>query len=153
MPISHQKTHTKPLHKELLEFYFKPMWRTILTVIYLLFFGYFLVFYIDNLWLIARFILYTLNESTLPLSLSSLFWGAVFIIALIIPFGVSLYAIFVPIEVKKKSWDRTRKVLVILMVALVTVDCVVVMDQLIRFIENQGPIKVFLETERILAKN
>ncbi len=137
---------------KVLGFYFAPQIRSFFTVLYLIFFTYFIIFYFDNLTLAAKFILYTVSNSTIALGLGHLFWGSFFVIALILPFSVSFYAIFIPYEIKIRPWETAKKILLIILVFLATVDAVIVLDYMIRYIEGQTPIKVFMEKMRIELK-
>lgn len=139
--------HRKPYYKQVLEFYFAPLLRSFFTVLYLLFFLYFVVFYVDHIVLAIKFLIYTLRTSTVELSLSYVFWGSLFIISLIVPFSVSLYAIVIPFEIRKQAWEKMRKLLVILLVVVATLDVVVFMDFAIRFLEQQPPIQSFMSRQ------
>lgn len=135
-----------PYYKKVLNFYFAPLWRTFFATLYLLFFAYFVLFYSDYLLLGARFIYYTFFLPTIALTMDYLFWGAAFIVLLIIPFSMSLYAIFIPFELMRKlNWTRNQKILAAFLVALATIDVVVIADILIRIAEHQPPIIRFLQ--------
>ncbi|TSC84423.1 MAG: hypothetical protein G01um101417_229 [Parcubacteria group bacterium Gr01-1014_17] len=132
--------------KKVLSFYFAPLWRTFFTTLYLLCFGYFVIFFSDYVILAIRFLYYTFTLPTIALTLDYLFWGASFIVMLVIPFSISLYAIFIPFELMKKlDWTRNQKIAVAFIVALATIDIVVASDIFIRLIEKQPPIVRFLQ--------
>lgn len=140
-----------PYYKKVLNFYFAPLWRTFFTVLYFLFFAYFALFYLDHLILGVRFLYYTFFLPTLLLTLDYLFWGASFVVLLVIPFSISLYALFIPFELMRKlDWTRNQKILVALVVALATIDVVVLADILIRIAENQPPIIRFLQEIEVM---
>jgi len=134
--------------KQMLAFYFAPLFRSFFTVLYLLFFLYFVVFYFDNILLAIKFLLYTLTISTLNLDISYLYWGSLFVISLIVPFSVSLYAIFIPFEIKKTRWTMAKKLLMVLLVIVGTMDVIFIMDKVIKVIKDQTPIVRFLEHEK-----
>lgn len=139
--------------KRVMSFYFAPLLRSFGTILYLLFFLYFVLFYFENLIVGVRFLLYTVSESTLALSLDHLFWGALFTIALVIPFSVSMYAIFIPFEVSHKtSWNRAKKITIILFAFIATIDVIIVSDFAIKFMENQRPIRKFLYDKEIVIR-
>ncbi len=132
--------------KKVLNFYFTPLWRTFFTALYFLFFGYFVLYFSDYILLGARFLYYTFNLPTIALTLDYLFWGALFVVFLVIPFSISLYAIFIPFELMKLlDWTRNQKIAVAFIVALATIDIVVASDILVRIIEKQPPIVRFLQ--------
>ena len=132
--------------KKVVSFYFAPLWRTFFTTLYLLCFGYFVLFFSDYILLGVRFLYYTFTLPTIALTLDYLFWGAAFVVMLVIPFSISLYAIFIPFELMKKlDWTRNLKILVAFIVALATIDVVVASDMVIRIIEKQPPIVRFLQ--------
>jgi hypothetical protein len=83
---------------------------------------------------------------TIALTLDYLFWGASFVVMLVIPFSISLYAIFIPFELMRKlDWTRNQKIAVAFIVALATIDIVVASDIIVRIIEKQPPIVRFLQ--------
>ena len=132
--------------KKVLNFYFAPLWRTIFASLYLLFFGYFVIFFFDYLLLALRFLYYTLRLPTIMLTLDYLFWGASFVVLLVIPFSASFYALIIPFELMKKlEWTKRQKVLAALLVFFATVDVVVLTDILIRISETQPPLVRFLQ--------
>lgn len=132
--------------KKVLNFYFAPLWRTFFTGLYFLCFGYFVIFFSDYIILGARFLYYTMKLPTISLTLDYLFWGASFVVMLVVPFSISLYAIFIPFELMRKlDWTRNQKIAVAFIVALATVDIVVASDIIIRIIETQPPIIRFLQ--------
>lgn len=140
-----------PYYKKVLNFYFAPLWRTFFTTLYLLFFAYFALFYSDYILLGVRFLYYTFTLPTISLTLDYLFWGASFVVLLVIPFSISLYALFIPFELMRKlDWTRNQKILVALVVALATIDVVVLADILIRIAENQPPIIRFLQEIEVM---
>ncbi len=132
--------------KKVVIFYFAPLWRTFFTTLYLLCFGYFVIFFSDYILLGVRFLYYTFTLPTIALTLDYLFWGSAFVVMLVIPFSISLYAIFIPFELMKKlDWTRNQKILVAFVVALATIDVVVASDIVVRIIEKQPPIVRFLQ--------
>ena len=132
--------------KKVLNFYFAPLWRTFFTALYFICFGYFALFFFDYIGLGARFLYFTFTLPTIALTLDYLFWGATFVVFLVIPFSVSLYALFIPFELMRKvDWTRTQKIMVALIVALATVDVVVASDLVVRVIEKQTPVIRFLQ--------
>lgn len=137
--------------KKVLTFYFTPLWRTFFTALYFLFFAYFVLFYLDYIVLAARFLYYTLTLPTIQLTLDYLFWGAVYLVLLVVPFSVSLYALVIPFELMKKlDWSKRQKIIVALMVLFATVDVVVLADILVRIAGEQPPLVRFLQEIELL---
>jgi len=138
----------KPYYKQVLGFYFAPLLRSFVTVLYLGFFVYFALFYFENIILALRFIWYTINISTPLLDIAYLFWGALFFIALLIPFSLSLYAIVLPYEIMKHlTWDTLRKWLIVALVFVATIDAIILADKAIHLIADQPPIIPFVEMQ------
>lgn len=135
--------------KQLIEFYFAPKLRSFFTVLYLIFFGYFIVFYFDNTVLAFKFIWDTIVSSTTLLDIAYLFWGSCFIIALIIPFSASVYVICLPYEIYKKDWERAKKLLMVVLVVLATVDIILAMDKSIRYITERPELNNFVVEQHL----
>jgi len=134
-----------------MNFYFAPLWRTLFTVLYFLFFGYFVLFYFDYIILGVRFIYYTLTLPTTQLTLDYLFWGASYVVLLVIPFSVSIYTLIIPFELMKKlDWTRNQKIAIALIAALAAIDLIILSDILIHISENQPSIVRFLQTIKLI---
>lgn len=132
--------------KKVMNFYFAPLWRTIFASLYLLFFGYFVIFFFDYILLALRFLYYTFRLPTIMLTLDYLFWGAAFVVLLVVPFSVSLYALIIPFELMKKlDWTKRQKILAALLVFFASIDVIVLTDILIRISETQPPLIRFLQ--------
>ncbi len=133
--------------KKVIKFYFAPLWRTIFASLYLLFFGYFVIFFFDYIVLALRFLYYTFRLPTVMLTLDYLFWGASFVVLLVIPFSVSLYALVIPFELMKKlDWTKKQKIIGALLVCFATLDIIVLTNLLIHIAESQPPLVRFLQT-------
>lgn len=131
--------------KSVIKFYFSPGFRSFFGLLYLLFFFYFIIFYFDNVTLAIKFIIYTIGINTPLLDINYLFWGALFIIALVIPFTLSLYSVFLPYEISKHpTWKKSMKGLLIALIMIFTLDAVVALDYLVRYISIQSPIAPFI---------
>ena len=133
-----------------LGFYFAPLLRSFITVLYLGFFIYFAIFYFDNIILAIKFLWYTFDISTPLLDIAYLFWGALFFIALLIPFSLSLYAIILPYEIMKHQiWDSAKKWLLVILVLLTTIDAIIVADKAVHLIAEQPTIVPFVQQENL----
>ena len=139
--------------KQLTEFYFANSWYSFFTITYLLFFLYSAIFYFDNVILAIRFLFYTLGLSTPLLSLGYLFWGTAFIITLIIPFSVSLSAIFI----LKNLWTKTdlqikQKLISTIFATIIIVTIIITMDDIIRNVAKQDYLAEFAQKTSLLEK-
>jgi len=131
--------------KRLSNFYFAPVWQSALTILYLLFFLYFAVFYIGNVWLAIKFIFYTIFNSGTLLGLSYLFWGVVFLITLVIPFSVSLYSFLLLYEIWNKDWMRKEKILGTVIIMVTAPLIIIFMDEVIRIVASQDVMTEFVQ--------
>lgn len=146
----HTEDDDRSYLKKVSDFYFGPVIRSFFSAMYLFFFIYVTIFYANNIILAIQFIFYTILTSTPLLSLGYLFWGALFLIFLLIPVALSLYAIFLPYEIASRGhWTNTRKSLLIALVFLSTLDCIILADYAIRYISSQTPIVPFAEMHKI----
>jgi hypothetical protein len=92
-----------------------------------------------------------LTLPTVQLTLDYLFFGAIYIVLLVIPFSVSVYALIIPFELMKNlEWTRNQKIALAAIAALATVDVVVFIDILIRITETQPPLVRFLQTIELI---
>jgi hypothetical protein len=133
--------------RKVLQFYLAPLWRTFFTALYFLFFAYFVIFYVDYLILLLRFLHFTFTLPTVQLTLDYLFFGSLFVVLLVVPFSVSVYALIIPFELMRKlDWTRNQKIGYAFVAALATIDIAVLSDILIRLLELQPPILRFLQT-------
>ncbi|PIS13509.1 MAG: hypothetical protein COT67_01415 [Candidatus Tagabacteria bacterium CG09_land_8_20_14_0_10_41_14] len=146
--MENELTHKNYLSR-IFSFYFAPVWQSALTILYLLFFLYFAVFYVGNVWLALKFIWYTIINSGALLGLSYLFWGVIFLITLIIPFSISLYSMLLFYEIWHKNWEKKLKmfgtVLIILLVPLI----IVVIDEILRVVVGQDVLSVFVSEHNL----
>ncbi len=113
-----EKTDKKPTLKQ---FYFTSSWYALFTTSYLFLFLYFTIAYLDNIFSAIGFVFRTLSASTTMLPISHIFWGAIYIISLILPFTVSIFAIFaLPNIWRRAQWKKDQKLLatIILMVII-----------------------------------
>ncbi len=131
--------------RQVTTFYFAPIWQSFFTIFYLLFFFYFAIFHSGKLWLALKFLLYTIGNSAELLGLSYLFLGVIFIISLIIPFSVSVYAILLLFEIwEETKWEQSIKLLVTGLVIATVPLLIIVMDDVIRLVANQPQLQEFI---------
>ena len=140
-----EKEHAKKSYLgHLFSFYFAPPSQSFFTILYLISFSYFAIFHSGKILLALKFLLYTLKNSESILGLGYLFWGVTFLIGLIIPFSVSLYAIFLFFEVWRGKWERNKKILLTVSLIVGVPAIIIVMDDIIRFVGNQAVLREFI---------
>lgn len=136
-----------------IRYYFSPKLRTVLTVLYFLFFFYLIVFYFGHIFLAIRFIFNTLFSSTISLGPEYMIWGSIFIVCLFLPFLASIVALILPYEMRKRAWPRLTRFVLAGIIAFVTVNFVLFSDFTIGFVEKKPPIKTYLESKGIVVPN
>lgn len=130
-------------------YYFSPKLRSVLTILYFLFFLYFVIFYISHIFLAIRFILRTLFSSTVSLGADYMIWGSIFIVCLVIPFFVSVFALVLPYEMRKRAWPRTTRFVLVGLTAFIMVNFIMFVDFSIGYVEKKAPIKAFIDERGI----
>ena len=153
MPHHDSDGNRKPSYiKAVLAYYLVPKSRSLIAGLYLIFFAYFVVFYLSNIFLAIRFVYGTLFASTLALGPEHVVWGAVFLISLIAPFFLSILAITLPYEMKKRSWPRPTRITLSIITGALIFNLVLLADFTLSYVEKQTPIKTFLEARNIPLK-
>ena len=128
----------------ILSYYFAHTWESFFKILYLIFFAYFLIFNSGKIIVAFNFIVYTLLASPSILTLQYLFWGVIFLISLIIPFSVSLYAITLFYEIWVKSiWKLSYKYLMTISIILAVPLIIIFMDDITRTAGNEAPLLPF----------
>ena len=141
------------LMQSLKRFYFTSKWHSLLTIPYLFLFLYFAIFYIDNIFLAVKFIFRTFTVSTTLLSLPHVLWGAIFVVALSMPFVISLSMISVlPNIWKNIKWKKDQKVLVTIVALAVAVFLMAIANDLIIAVGQREILDVFLGTGENILK-
>lgn len=130
--------------KRLARFYCQPHWISIATTLYFVIFAYFSIYHFKNIILAFKFIIHTLRIATSLLELSYLLWGVLFIVGLILPFTVSMTALFFPYEVSKAEWNTERKILVMGLLVIAVLSIVVAIDEFIKIVASQEPLQGFI---------
>lgn len=139
----------------LISFYFAPVWYSFLTILYLLFFLYFTVFFSGHVLIAYRFLVYTFKSSVSLLELSYLFWGVAFIITLVIPFSISLYSIFFLNNLwndHNYKWERDRKILVTALIVVGAPLLIILLDVIIRIVANQEVLREFVIINELFVR-
>lgn len=130
--------------KQMFTFYFAPIWQSFFRIFYLIFFSYFAIFHSGKIWVAIKFIFYTLWNSTALIGLSYLFWGVTFLISLIIPLSISLYAIPLLFKVWSEKNKLSNKFLATLVLVLGIPLIIILMDEVIRATINQPILREFV---------
>ncbi len=132
---------------ELIHFYFAPRLRSVITILYAIVYSYTALYYTENVYLAFKYIFYTIITSTVLLSISHLFWGILFILTLILPFTLSLYAVFLLYQVWKKhdTWSWHIRLATISLFVIGSISAIVVMDDLVRYVASQDELRSFIE--------
>ncbi|MBX4209151.1 hypothetical protein KW799_00415 [Candidatus Parcubacteria bacterium] len=149
-----EKSNAKDIYyKKVLNFYFAPELRSIGTLMYLGIFGYFTLYYIDNLFLAIRFILYILLGHTALSGTAFLFTGLAFVVSLVLPFFISFYAIFVLHRVwEKPTWATYVKWLITIVIVLGSVPAIVISDSAARIAARQPVMQSFIEDVNLTSR-
>ena len=96
--------------KNLTRFYLAPGVHSVATLLFLGVFGFFALYYLDNVFLALRYLFYVLTSHTAMTGVGHLLASVCFILALASPFAVSVYSILVlPHVWEKKEWSRRAK--------------------------------------------
>ncbi|OHA15404.1 MAG: hypothetical protein A3H57_03375 [Candidatus Taylorbacteria bacterium RIFCSPLOWO2_02_FULL_43_11] len=154
--MSHQNLHgdkSPSYFKSVIGYYFVPKSRSLIALLYLAFFTYFAIFYFSHVLLAIRFLYNTIMASTLALGPEHVIWGAVFLIVLIIPFTISILAITLPYEMKKRAWPRGTRIALSIILGILLFNLILLADFTLSYVEKQNPIKAFLEARNIPLKD
>jgi len=136
----------KTAWQNLKQFYFRANWQSLLALAYLFLFLYFSLFYLDNIFLAIKFIFRTFMVSTTLLSLAHVIWGAIFVVALLTPFAISVSMIFaLPKIWTKENWKKDQKILATVVAFIVALLAIVIADDLIRAVATQDVLDIFIE--------
>ncbi len=140
--------------KSVMRFYFTPHPRAALTVLFILIYGYFVLYYINDAHLAERFIIYTLTSGTALLSIEYLFWYTSFVMTLLAPFIVSAYAIFVLYESwhEKRKWESHFRTLMTVALVVGSIFLIVFTNNMSRVIARQDALKTFITNNNLSGR-
>lgn len=133
----------------MLGFYFARRWQSLVTIFYFAIFAYFSLFYIGNLWLTLKFIFYTVGNSGALLGIPYLLWGVAFLLALLIPFAASIYALILFYEMWVGPWEFGHKMLATLAIMLAALLIILFADEAIRLIARQNELREFVRSNNL----
>ncbi len=133
--------------------YFSPDIRSIGTLLYLGIFGYFTLYYIDNLFLAVRFLFYVLLGHTALSGSGYLFSGLTFVICLVLPFFASFYAIFVLHRIWiKPTWANYSKWLMTTLILVGAIVIILISESGSRYAARQDSMRSFIEDSGLSGK-
>jgi len=129
------------------KFYFSSSWYSLFTTIYLFLFAFFAVFYLDNVFLAIAFVFRTLFASTTLLPMSAAVWGAIYIISLLIPFTISIFAIFaLPKIWRNPKWKKDQSLLITIGLTVVILIIMLLASDLIQTIGKLDALAPFVNS-------
>ncbi len=134
-------------------FYLAPELRSLATGLYLGIFGFFSLYYLDNLFLAIKFVMYVIFDETALKGIGYLFVGMLFTIALIAPFFLSFYSIFLLHKIwHMPDWKRPMKWLVTAAIVVVGVFLIVLADDIARSAARQDVMRSFVEDANLTGR-
>ncbi|MBI5134097.1 MAG: hypothetical protein HZA81_01805 [Candidatus Taylorbacteria bacterium] len=148
----------KPKEKEsymrhVLHFYFAPELRSVGTIFYLVIFGYFTLYYVDNLLLAIKFLFHTLLGGTALTGISYLFTGMAFVISLVLPFFISFYSIFVLHRIwHTPQWAIYIKWLMTAVIIAGSLFLIILSDESARVAARQDVMRGFIEDSNLTGR-
>lgn len=151
--MAEEKTKKSSYLRELVEFYFAPELRSVVTLLYLGIFGYFTLYYLDNVLLALRYLIYITFGHTALQGIAHLFVGMTFIMALALPFFLSFYSIFVLHRVwDKPTWSTYVKWLVTCAIIVGGISLIITSDAIARLSAKQDVMKSFVEDANLSGR-
>jgi hypothetical protein len=144
--MADKKEAKKSYLSEVVHFYFAPKLRSVFTIFFLLVYGFFVIYYIDNVFLALHYIFYILTGNNVLQDTSYLLWGLSFILTLMIPFSVSIYSIFLVFDVwEKTDWSKYAKGIITLLIILGGLVSIAIMDDAARAVARHNALSSFIE--------
>ena len=143
---------TESYLRRIINYYLAPSWTSLLTTIYLIFFGYFVLYFAHNLLLALKYVWFVMQNSQSMFGLNYLLWGVTFILALIVPFSVSLYALVIPYEINDKAWRMDKKIITVALLVSLVLLTIVIMDSVLSFAASHEPILDFVRSHGLDIK-
>ena len=151
--MAETEKHEKSYLKEVLSFYFAPELRSAGTILYLGIFGYFTLYYVDNVFLAARFLLYILFGETALSGVAYLFTGTAFVLSLVLPFLISLYSIFILHKIwHKPEWKTRTRWFMTLVIAFGSIILIVLADKISHSAARQSVMRNFIEDAGLVER-
>jgi len=139
--------------KDVINFYFAPEIRSAGTTFYLVVFGYFAFYYINNFFLAIKFLIYILSSDTALKGIAYLFTSTIFVLCLTLPFTISSYSIFVLYEIWKKAhWASYAKWIITTLLVLGSIVVIIISDDLSRMIAKKQVMQSFIEDVNLTGR-
>lgn len=152
-PMTEKKSEKKSYIKELIHFYFAAKLRSALTIFFLIMYGFFVIYYIDNVFLALEYIFYILLGSNVLQDTSYLLWGLLFILTLVLPFSISVYSIFLLFDIWcKTDWSKYVKTIVTVLFITCGLMAISVMDDAVRAVARQSELASFIEDANLTGR-
>ncbi|MEN9622193.1 MAG: hypothetical protein RLZZ67_627 [Candidatus Parcubacteria bacterium] len=151
--MAEEKPKKPSYAQELARFYFAPELRSLVTLLYLGVFGYFSLYYMDNLTVAIRYLIHVTFGHTALLGISHLFIGMIFLVSLAFPFFLSIYSIFVLHKVwDKPQWATYIKWLVTFVMIIGGILLIIGADQSARWAARQHVMQSFVEDANLTGR-
>jgi hypothetical protein len=151
--MADDKKKTPSYLSQVTHFYLAPELRSLATGLYLGIFGFFSLYYLDNLFLAIRFVIYVVFDETALKGIGYLFVGMLFTVALIAPFFISFYSIFLIQKIcHMPEWKRSTKWLVTAAVVVIGVFLIVLTDDIARSAARQDVMRSFVEDANLTGR-
>lgn len=145
--MAETKKEKKSYLSQVVHFYFAPRIQSVFKMLYLIVFGYTLIYYFHNVLLAISFVWYTMHTSSVFQSLDHLFWGIGFVMTLIIPFTLSLSAIFILYRIwrERDEWAFDIKILITTLMIIGGIFMIIFMDVTSHIVAKQNALQSFIE--------
>ncbi len=132
-------------NQTLKQFYFNSSWYSILTTSYLFLFFYFAIAYLNNVFVAIAFIFKTFTTSTTLIPMVNIAWGAIYVISLLIPFTISIFAIVaLPNIWQKINWKKDQRLLATIAIVIVIFMVMLAASDLIETVSQSNYLVPFL---------
>jgi len=151
--MKEKKEVKKSYLSEVMDFYFAPKLRSVFTVFFLISYGFFVLYYIDNVFLAIHYVLYIIIGSNVLQNTSHLFWGLSFILTLMLPFSISIYSIFLLFDVwQKTDWSKYIKIIITALFIILGLITISVMDDAARKVAQHPELSSFIEDVNLTGR-
>jgi len=148
-----KKEVKKSYLSELVDFYFAPKLRSAFTIFFLISYGFFVIYYIDNVFLALHYIFYIVMGSNVLQDTSHLLWGLAFILTLVLPFSISIYSIFLLFDIwQKTEWSKYVKGIITSLFIIVGLVTISVMDDAARSVAKHSELSSFIEDVNLTGR-
>jgi hypothetical protein len=137
-----EDTAKKPTLKQ---FYFNSSWYSLFTTSYLFLFFYFAIAYLNNVFVAIAFVFRTFTTSTALIPMSNIAWGAIYVISLLIPFTISIFAIVaLPNIWQRTGWKKDQRLLATIAIVVVIFVVMLIASDLIETVSQSSALVPFL---------